>query len=136
MTNPWGESESPYIEIGGDEEIRRLANAFYDRIEADSPRLKELLPRNTAKTREKFSMYLIGWMGGPPLYEMRWGHPQLRRRHMPFPIGEFEADEWMRCMRAAMDDVDVGEPLASFLDSRFAELAQHMRNTETVSPDP
>jgi hemoglobin len=49
-------------------------------------------------------------------------------RHIPFPIGTREADEWMRCMRLAMDRNDVDEPLRTFLDERFAQLALHMRN--------
>ena len=116
-TQPWGDQPSPYIEIGGDEKVRQLAEAFYDRIEDDSPTLRAMLPKNTKKTRQRFYMYITGWMGGPPLYEMKWGHPQLRIRHLPFAIGAFEADEWMRCMRAAMDDVDVAEPLRKFLDT-------------------
>lgn len=135
-TQPWGDEESPYIEIGGNEKVRLLATAFYDRIEAESPRLRAMLPRNTAKTREKFFMFLTGWLGGPPLYEMKWGHPQLRMRHLPFSIGEYEADEWMRCMRLAMDDVDIAGPLHTFLDTRFNDLARHMRNSETVPPAP
>lgn len=132
---PWGPSETPYLEIGGDEHVRALANAFYDRIDSESPVLRAMLPRNTIKTREKLAMYLSGWMGGPPLYEMKWGHPRLKMRHMPFTIGAHEADEWMRCMRLAMDDIGIEADLRAFLDTRFAELAQHMRNAETVTPD-
>ena len=95
-----------------------------------------MLPRNTTKTREKFFMYLSGWMGGPPLYEMKWGHPQLRRRHFPFKIGEYEAQEWMRCMRLAIGEVGLAEPLRSYLETRFDDLAQHMRNADTVTPSP
>jgi len=135
-TQPWGDEQNPYIEIGGDEKVRQLAEVFYDTIEAESPILKELLPSNTSKTREKFFMYLSGWMGGPPLYEMKWGHPQLRRRHFPFKIGEHEAQEWMRCMRLAMEDVGLAEPLRNYLDTRFDDLARHMRNAETVPPSP
>ena len=106
----------------------RLANVFYDVIDEESPLLRAMLPTSTKKTRKKFAMYLSGWLGGPPLYEEKWGHPRLRMRHIPFPIGTREADEWMRCMRLAMDRTDVAEPLRTFLDERFAQLALHMRN--------
>ena len=136
MKQPWGDEPSPYVEIGGADRVRELADAFYDRIDSESPTLKAMLPRNTVKTREKFYMYLTGWLGGPPLYEMKWGHPQLRRRHLPFPIGDYEAAEWMRCMKLALDDVGVGEQLNSFLVERLGQLAAHMRNTETVPQAP
>lgn len=130
--NPWGDEPSPYIEIGGDNQVRQLAETFYDTIEAESPILREMLPKNTSRTRQKFCMFLTGWLGGPPLYEMKWGHPQLRRRHFPFKIGDYEAQEWMRCMRSAVIAVGIAEPLRTFLDQRFDDLAQHMRNAETV----
>lgn len=126
--HPWGDADTPYEEIGGEDGTRALAEAFYDVIEEESPRLREMLPRNTSKTREKFFMYLSGWLGGPPLYEEKWGHPRLRMRHMPFSIGVDEADEWMRCMRIALGRVKVTEPLRSFLDERLEPLAGHMRN--------
>lgn len=126
--NPWGDSETPYEEIGGAEGVRQLADAFYDLIEEESPTLRAMLPSSTKNTRRKLSMYLSGWLGGPPLYEENWGHPRLRMRHMPFSIGTDEAEEWMRCMRKAMDRVGVDGPLRTFLEERFGPLALHMRN--------
>ena len=127
-TYPWGNAATPYLEIGGAEGVTALAETFYDVIDEDSPRLRGMLPRNISKTRQKFSMYLSGWMGGPPLYEERWGHPRLRMRHLPFEIGQLEAEEWMRCMRVALKRCEVPAPLSDFLEERFTQLAQHMRN--------
>lgn len=126
--HPWGDARTPYEEIGGSEGVSQLADAFYDVIEEESPTLRAMLPSSTKNTRRKLSMYLSGWLGGPPLYEEKWGHPRLRMRHMPFPIGMDEAEEWMRCMRKAMDRVGLEDPLRSFLDERFEPLALHMRN--------
>lgn len=125
---PWGDADTPYEEIGGEAGVRLLAETFYDVIEADSPTLRAMLPKNTTNTRKKFFMYLSGWLGGPPLYEQEWGHPRLRMRHFPFTIGQDEADEWMRCMRKALEEAEVGQPLRKFLDDRFAPLADHMKN--------
>ena len=127
-THPWGDSNTPFEEIGGAEQVEALSNAFYDVIEEESPILRDMLPASTANTRKKLAMYLSGWLGGPPLYEDRWGHPRLRMRHMPFSIGEAEAAEWMRCMRIAMARTEVPESLRDFLDARFGQLAVHMRN--------
>ncbi len=107
-----------------------LSNAFYDVIEEESPVLRAMLPASTRNTRKKLAMYLSGWLGGPPLYEEKWGHPRLRMRHMPFSIGTAEADEWMRCMGIAMNRVGVEEPLRTFLEERLGPLALHMRNRD------
>lgn len=127
-THPWGDAPTPFEEMGGADEVRALAEAFYDVIAEESPTLQAMLPANTTNTRRKLTMYLSGWLGGPPLYEEKWGHPRLRMRHMPFTIGTFEAEEWMRCMRLAMDRTDIAEPLRTFLEERFGPLAMHMRN--------
>ena len=125
---PWGESATPYEEIGGQPGVRSLAETFYDVIEEDSPLLREMLPANTRNTRQKFFMYLSGWLGGPSLYEERYGHPRLRMRHLPFPIDEAAAGEWMRCMRLALDRVGIEGALREFLETRLAPLADHMKN--------
>ena len=125
--HPWGDAATPYEEIGG-ATVEALSHAFYDIIEEESPVLRAMLPASTVNTRKKFAAYLSGWLGGPPLYEERWGHPRLRMRHMPFTIGDDEAAEWMRCMRLAMGRVGVSEPVRVFLDERFGQLALHMRN--------
>jgi hemoglobin len=128
--NPWGDAASPYEEIGGDAPVKALVEAFYDIIEAESPQLRAMLPANTRGSRDKLYEYLSGWLGGPPLYTMKRGHPQLRRRHLRFPIGRDQAVEWMRCMTAAIDGSGIDDPLRGFLIDRLAPLADHMRNTD------
>lgn len=125
---PWGEAETPYLALGGDERVRELVDAFYDRIDAGSPRLRAMLPRDDSGSRQKLHEFLSGWLGGPPLYVAKRGHPRMRMRHLRFPIGSEEAAEWMRCMRLAFDDVGVEEPLRSYLDERMTVMAEHMRN--------
>jgi hemoglobin len=49
-------------------------------------------------------------------------------RHLPFQIGTSEAEEWVRCMRLAMDRAGITSSLRIFLDERFGQLALHMRN--------
>lgn len=126
--NPWGSASTPYEEIGGDAQVRQLVDAFYDIIEEESPVLRAMLPNNTSTSRQKLYEYMSGWLGGPPLYTDKRGHPQLRRRHLPFAIGAAEAEEWMRCMRAAMDRVDLAPKVREFLDSKLSPLAVHMIN--------
>ncbi len=130
--NPWGNAATVYEEIGGDAGVRALVDRFYDLIEAESPVLRAMLPRNTSTSRQKLYEFLSGWMGGPSLYIEKRGHPRLKMRHMPFDIGHHEAEEWMRCMRQAMTDTGVPEDAVSFLDGELSRSADWMRNR----PDP
>jgi len=129
--HPWGDAVTPYVELGGQERLRVLVDHFYDHIRADSPGLRAMHPADDGNSRRNLFEYLSGWMGGPNLYTERKGHPKLRMRHMSFTIGREEAAEWMSCMRAALSDTGVAEPLLGFLESRFADLADHMRNRDT-----
>ena len=44
------------------------------------------------------------------------------------PVDTAMRDAWLRCMTAAMDAEQVGGRVRSFLDARFAEVADFMRN--------
>lgn len=125
--NPWGDAPTPYEQLGGAGPLRALVDSFYDNIAGDSPVLRAMHPADDRNSRRNLFEYLSGWMGGPNLYAERKGHPRLRMRHLPFAIGAEEANEWMRCMRNALEK-HVGEPLRSYLEERFSQLADHMRN--------
>ncbi len=126
----FGPDDTPYDAIGGEERVRRLADRFYDHMDLDDAFkiIRELHPDDLGESREKFFEFLSGWLGGPPLYMQRRGHPRLRMRHAPFPIGDVERDQWLACMAAALDDLEVAGELRSFLDARFQQVADFMRN--------
>ena len=126
--NPWGPEATPYEALGAEEGVRSLVEAFYDRIDLESPVLRAMLPRDDSTSRRKLFEYLSGWLGGPDLYVNERGHPRLRMRHLPFAIGEEEAREWMRCMGLAMEDAGVRADVERYLASRLGDLASHMVN--------
>ena len=130
---PFGPDNTPYEALGGDASVRALVDSFYDHMDGDAEfaRVRGLHPADLATSREKLYEFLSGWLGGPPLYVQKRGHPRLRARHAPFPIGEAERDQWLACMGRALDDRGVTGPLRAFLDARFAHVADFMRNAET-----
>jgi hemoglobin len=77
---------------------------------------------------DKRYMFLSGWLGGPPLYMEKHGHPMLRARHLPFAIGESERDQWMSCMTRAMVEEGVDIQLREFLLNALFKTADWMRN--------
>ena len=121
---------TPYDAIGGEPRVRALADRFYDHMDEDPAFkvIRDLHPDDLTESREKFYEFLSGWLGGPPLFMQRRGHPRLRMRHAPFPIGDAERDQWMGCMSAALDDLEVVGDLRTFLDARFQQVADFMRN--------
>jgi hemoglobin len=123
-------SATPYEQLGGDAGVRALVDRFYDRMDADAALagIRALHPADLAGSREKLYLFLSGWLGGPALYVARHGHPRLRARHLAFAIGEAERDQWLACMRAALDDCGIGVELAEGLMRAFHDTADFMRN--------
>ena len=123
----------PYDRIGGDEGLQKLVTLFYDYMESlpEANTIRDLHPKDMRSTREKFYMFLSGWMGGPDRYIEAFGHPRLRARHLPFPIGTEERDQWLMCMRKALDDMDVDTMFKEQLMSSFTQTANHMMNKDS-----
>ncbi len=115
---------------GGAAGVRRLVDRFYDLMDtrADARELRALHPPTLEGSRDKLYWFLVGWLGGPPLYIERFGHPRLRARHLPFAIGARERDQWMRCMTLAVEDQIADADLRATLLAALGPLADHMRN--------
>ncbi|MGZ5040250.1 MAG: group II truncated hemoglobin [Usitatibacter sp.] len=124
------DSPTPYGLIGGDAKVRELVERFYDLMELEPGyrRLREVHGPSLAGAREKLYLFLSGWLGGPPLYTDRFGHPMLRARHLPFSIGNEERDQWMACMVQAMEETEVPQELRQALATAFQKTADWMRN--------
>jgi hemoglobin len=51
-------------------------------------------------------------------------------RHGRVPVTPAMRDAWLRCMAGALDAEGVQGRVRTFLDGRFAEVADFLRNTE------
>ena len=120
---------SPYDLIGGEPAVRRLVDRFYDLMDEkeEVQALRQLHAKSLRISREKLFLFLSGWLGGPQLYVDKYGHPMLRRRHLPFAIDESQRDQWMLCINQTLDE-QVEEPLRQQLKDAFYKVADHMRN--------
>jgi hemoglobin len=124
------DSPTPYDRIGGGDNVRGLVERFYDLMDLDPAyaRLRHVHGASLEGAREKLYLFLSGWLGGPPLYVERFGHPMLRARHLPFAIGDEERDQWMACMIQAMEETEVPQEIRGPLQGAFRKTADWMRN--------
>ena len=125
-------TERPFVLFNGEEGIRMLVDAFYDHMDLDPEfaGIRKLHPETLDGSRDKLYWFLCGWMGGPNHYVERFGHPMLRARHLPFPIGSPERDAWIACMRLALVDCEIDTRLADWLMGQLSGTANWMRNRE------
>jgi hemoglobin len=126
---------TPFELVGGADRVRALVESFYDLMSDHEPALSRLhrcTPEGRVDrySRDRFALFLIGWLGGPQDYIAQHGHPRLRMRHARSPVDTAMRDAWLRCMTAAMNAQQIDGPVRTFLDKRFAEVADAMRNID------
>lgn len=119
-------------EATGETNIRALVDAFYDVMDTNAKvaSIRAMHPEDSSGSRDKLFMFLTGWTGGPQLYIERYGHPFLRKRHMPFAIDASARDQWMYCMIQAMHQLQFDEDLMTKLAQQLYGVADFMRNQE------
>ena len=123
---------TPYELLGGESTVRAFVDRFYDLMD-EVPEyyvIRKLHPAELGGSREKLFMFLSGWLGGPPLYAEKHGHPMLRARHLPFAIGIAERDAWLACMRQSMEECELEAELRKWLLQALSGTADWMRNRE------
>ena len=126
-------SDNPhYDRIGGETTIRALVERFYELMDSlpESQTIRDMHAKDLRVSKEKLFMFLSGWLGGPQLYMEKYGHPRLRQRHIHFPIDSAARDQWMLCMRQAMEDVGIEAGLRKELETAVFKTADFMRNRE------
>ena len=116
--------------LGGEAHVRALVDRFYDLMDLEPgyAELRAVHGPTLDNARDKLFWFLCGWLGGPQHYVERFGHPRLRARHLPFAIGISERDQWLACMRQAMEEQGVESALADRLAEAFFNTADWMRN--------
>ncbi|HTF18035.1 MAG TPA: globin [Chryseolinea sp.] len=113
----------------GEDRIVMLVERFYDLVFED-PQISHLFKTDKEVIKEKQRLFLTQFLGGPPLYSQQHGHPQLRARHMPHPIGQEDAVAWLSCMAKAIATLEADEKVKDELFKRFVPTAMFMVNQE------
>jgi hemoglobin len=121
---------SPFERLGGEAAIRRIVERFYDVMETDpaAARIRAMHAADLSVMRSKLADWMIGALGGPPLYAQRPDRGCMGSVHKAFPIGEEDVEEWMYCLRKAWADENVDLGLRELLDTPFKEMATMLRS--------
>lgn len=126
-----------FARLGGATVIEQLVERFYLLMDSlpEAATIRAMHGPNLAPVKEVLVRYLTEWTGGPQVYSAERGHPRLRRKHLPFAIGQAERDAWMLCMTRALDNVVADPDLKDQLTRAFAKTADFIRNDKGSSHD-
>lgn len=123
--------ENFYEAVGGEPTFRFIVGRFYELVAQDEM-LRAIYPEeDLGPAEERLRLFLMQYWGGPRTYSQQRGHPRLRMRHAPFTIGPAERDAWLRCMRIAVDEADLGEAYREVLWNYLEWAAAGMVNSWT-----
>ena len=127
---PASSAITPYAMVGGEARLRRIVTRFYEIMDRDpeAAGIRAMHAADLAPVREKLFEFLSGWLGGPPLYQQRKDHKCVVTAHSAFAIGPAERDQWLYCMRHALEDEGLPKEVRDYLDRPFYRIADFMRN--------
>ena len=126
--------QTPY-QILGEQGIRELASVFYDIMDEapEAAGIRRMHAEDLAPMKEKLAEYLIGWMGGPPIYAEKHGGVCMTEPHEPYHIGPSERDQWLLCMDRALERTGASDELVEMLKVPLFRIADAVRNREGAS---
>ena len=121
-----------YDLIGGEKTIRLIAHHFYLQMQqrSDTQPLLAIHRAPIADSEQKLFEFLSGWLGGPQLYQQKYGHPALRARHTPFAIDQAMVDQWLTCMEQAIIKAIKKPEHRQVIFQAISTLANNMRNQD------
>ncbi|UUA71188.1 group II truncated hemoglobin [Cellvibrio sp. QJXJ] len=113
----YGFSDTSFQAAGGIDGIRQLVDDFYLEMDTlpEAVIIRKMHKTDLSESRDKLTLFLCGWMGGPGLYHEKYGGINIPRDHAHLPIGEAERDAWLLCMERAIDKQNYSPEFSTYL---------------------
>jgi hemoglobin len=129
----YGFSDTSFQAAGGIDGIRQLVDDFYLEMDAlpEAATIRKMHKTDLAESRDKLTLFLCGWMGGPSLYHEKYGGINIPRDHAHLPIGEAERDAWLLCMERSIEKQGYSPEFSTYLLQQLRIPAERIFATST-----
>lgn len=133
----YGTDDASFLAAGGEAGIFELVNNFFDRMGSDDrfSTIWLMHPDDKAVSRDKLARFLCGWLGGPRLYNEKYGAIGIPRVHAHLPIGTAERDQWLTCMTESVAEQTFDPDFKTYLMEQLFVPAEAVRR-RCSGPDP
>lgn len=133
MSN-YGVMDASFQAAGKEEGIRKLVDQFYYQMETlkQGKHIREMHKDDLVTIKDKLSIFLIGWLGGPRNYAKKYGQMSIPMVHKHLVIGEEERDAWLFCMNEALKHQDYDEDFKLYLIRELARPAEAIRRVSQM----
>jgi len=127
----YGHEDASFRAAGGVEGIQKLVKDFYRIMDVSSADtiIRKMHPDNLEVSVDKLARFLCGWLGGPRLYNERYGSISIPAVHAHLTIGEHERDSWLRCMQEAISLQPYTPDFADYLLKQLRVPAERIFQT-------
>ena len=125
----YGTGDASFKAAGGETGVFKLVNVFFDRMGAD-PRFEtiwNLHPDDKDVSRDKLARFLCGWLGGPKLYNEKYGAIGIPRVHAHLAIATTERDQWLTCMSESVAEQPFAADFKNYLMEQLFVPAEAVR---------
>lgn len=125
----YGIEDTSFKAAGGEAGLRKLVDEFFDRMGAD-PRfavIYRMHPEDLETSRDKLARFLCGWLGGPKLFQEKYGSISIPRVHEHLAIATAERDQWLTCMAETVAEQPYDETFKSYLMEQLFVPAEGVR---------
>lgn len=125
----YGHGDATFIAAGKEEGIRNIVDAFFDNMEKNPEyeRIWSWHPSDNEMSRDKLALFLFAWMGGPRLFQEKYGRISIPQVHAHLEIKEAERDMWLNCMHEALESLDYPVDFIDYLMTQFFIPAETIR---------
>jgi hemoglobin len=125
----YGIEDASYQAAGREVGIRKLVDAFFDRMGSDSrfQVIYDMHPEHKEVSRDKLARFLCGWLGGPKLYQEKYGGISIPRVHEHLDIATPERDQWLTCMRETVAEQPFDAEFKTYLMEQLFVPAEGVR---------
>lgn len=127
----YGIGDASFQAAGGEKGLRRLVDDFFDRMGTDKrfATIYGMHPDDKEVSRDKLHRFLCGWLGGPKLYNEKYGGISIPRVHKHLAIATAERDQWLTCMAESAAEQPFAESFKIYLMEQLYVPAEAVRRT-------
>ena len=125
----YGIGDASFQAAGGQDGIFTLVDNFFDRMGSDErfATIWDLHPDDKDISRDKLARFLCGWLGGPRLYNEKYGAIGIPRVHAHLAIATPERDQWLTCMTESVAEQPFAPEFKTYLMEQLFVPAEAVR---------
>jgi hemoglobin len=124
----FGFQDYSYKAAGEQAGITKLVDDFYASMckLPRAKRIRDMHPANLDQSRDKLTLFLCAWLGGPHLFSDKYGAISIPQVHSHLDVIADDKEAWLECMQAAIDVQGFSPEFGEYLIRQLAVPAQRI----------